>query len=142
MILLLFGMILTAAIIIYFKVFYEDISVASGKIAEKSIKAAEDFDEYEFTKYEDEEITGSQVVNYIKEQLGDYTAVETAPIYVRVISMVSGIRYSNDYWNKSRIKDIRNVSVVENFIKPTAHFTCEVLRSENKVILGICFTQK
>lgn len=137
-----FAVVIVACIIIYIKKFYDDTKRSTDKVINHSKEIAEDYDEYELTKYEDQEIKGSEVVNFIKENLGDYLSTETAPIYVRVITVVSGVSYSNDYVNKVHIKDIRNVSALNYFIKPTAYFNCEVIRSANKVILGIKFTQK
>jgi hypothetical protein len=137
-----FSVVIIACTIIYIKNFYDDTKRASDKVIDHSKEITEDYDEYELTKYEDLELKGSEVVNFIKDHLGDYTAGETAPYYVRVKTVVSGVSYSNDYVNKVHIKNIRNVSALDYFIKPTAYFYCEIIRSRNKVILGISFTQK
>lgn len=137
-----FSVVIIACIIIYIKNFYDDTKRASDKVIDHSKDIAEDFDDYEFTIYEDQELKGSEVVNFIKEQLGDYSVAENAPYYVHVNTVVSGVSYSNEYVNKVHIKDIRNISALNYFIKPTAYFYCEIIRTKNKVILGIRFTQK
>jgi hypothetical protein len=141
-ILAVFGIVITAAIILYVKGFFDNTKRSTDDLIESTTGVVEEFSEYEITMYEDEELQGSQVRNYIKRNLGDYTTTETAPFYVRVKTVVSGTNYIHDYVNKVHIKDIKNVSAVEYFIKPTAYFYCEVIRSENKVILGISFSQK
>ena len=137
-----FSVVLVACIIIYIKNFYDDTRHSSDKVINHTKELTKNYDEYELTIYEDQELKGSQAVNFMKEYLGDYTDTEVSPYFVRVKTMVSGVTYTNDYVNKAHIKDIRNVSELQYYIKPTAYFSCEIIRSENKVILGICFTQK
>jgi hypothetical protein len=141
-ILALFGIVITASIIIYVKLFYEDMKRTSDTVMEQTSELADDLNEYEITMYEEEEIKGSEAVNYIKRHLGRYTPAESAPFFVRVKTVFAGTTYINEYTNKAHIKDIRDVSAVEKFIKPMGCFYCEVIRSENKVILGVSFTQK
>lgn len=141
-ILVVFGVVITACIIIYMKHFYDDLTDTTDEIVEQTIEAAEFYDEYKIIMYEFEDVQGSQVVNFIKKNLGNYSATEVAPIFVRVNTVVSGMNYSNDYVNKEHIPDIKNVSAIDYVIKPNAYFYCEVIRSANKVILGVSFTQK
>lgn len=138
----LFGVVLSACIILYSKIYIDDLRNTSDKVMEDTVEMACDFDEHDIAMYDGEEIRGSSVVNYIKKNLGDYTAEEEAPIYVKVVTEVSGTIYTNEYVNKEHIKDIRNISELMYYIKPTAQFTSKVNRSDNKVILGITFTQK
>jgi hypothetical protein len=137
-----FSVVLISCIILYMKNFYDDTKRATDKVINHSKEITEDYDEYELTMYEDQELRGSELVNYIKNHLGDYMADETAPYFIRVKTKAAGVSYTNDYVNKVHIKDIRNVSSANHFIKPTACFVCEVIRSKNKAILGISFTQK
>lgn len=141
-ILMLFGIVITAAIILYGKLFYDDMRHTSDAVAEQTSRTAKELREHEITMYEGEEIRGSEAVNFIKKHLGDYSAEENAPIYVNVKTVFAGTVYNNEYINKKHIKDIRNISAIEYFIKPTACFECEIIRSDNKVILGVSFIQK
>ncbi len=138
----LFAVVTVACIILYFKLNFDTYKNTADKIIENSDELSSDYEEYDLTMYDGEEIRGSQVINYIKKNLGDYTVEEEAPIYVRVITKVSGSEITNDYMNKEHIKDIKNISETNHYIKPTANFDAEVIRSGNKVILGICFTQE
>ncbi len=138
----LFAVVIVACMILYMKLNIDNVMKTSNKIVENTEKMSAEYDEYELTMYDGEEIKGSQVVNYIKKNLGDYSSEETAPIYIRVLTVASGSQYTNDYVNKEHIRDIKNISETEHYIKPTACFDAEVIRSENKVILGICFTQR
>lgn len=138
----LFAVVTVACIILYCKVNMDTYKNTADQIIENSDEMCADYEEYDIARYDGEEIRGSQVINYIKKNLGDYTAEEIAPIYVRVVTKVSGSEYVNDYMNNEHIKEIKNISETDHYIKPTANFDAEVIRSGNKVILGICFTQR
>ncbi len=138
----LFAIVTVACIILYFKMNIDAFKNTADRIVENTDEMSVDYKEYDLTMYDGEAIRGSQVVNYIKKNLGDYTLEETAPIYIRVLTEVSGSEFINDYINKEHIKSIKNISDINHYIKPTAYFDAEVIRSNNKVILGICFTQK
>lgn len=88
-------------------------------------------------KYDDTDVYGSDVVNCIKEILGDYTAGETSPHYVYVKTSLS----ENTYTNKGYIVDIRNFTNMR-YIKPTAMFRGEIVKNVNDVIVGINFIQQ
>jgi hypothetical protein len=88
-------------------------------------------------KYDGTEVYGSDVVNCIKEILGDYTAGETAPLYVYVKTLSS----ENTYTNKGYIVDIKNFTNMR-YIKPTAMFCGEIVKNVNDVIVGINFIQQ
>lgn len=138
----LFAVVTVACIILYCKLNIDTYKSTADKIMENSDEMCTDYEEYDMAKYDGEEIRGSEVINYIKKNLGEYTSGETAPNYIRVVTKVSGSEIINDYMNNEHIKDIKNISETDHYIKPTAIFDAEVIRSGNKVILGICFTQK
>lgn len=98
--------------------------------------------EYKLVKYDGEDIRGSEVVNFIKKHIGDYDSREIAPLYVEVITMISGSTKVNTYNNNEYIKDIKDFFDIQHYIKPTAIFMGEIIRTDNEVIIGIRFTQK
>lgn len=135
--------VIIAGMIIAFIKNYLDGTLASARsLAGKQEQALSELEEYEIMKYDNEELRGSEVVNFIKKHLGDYLPEEEAPIYVRVTTRADGSTYSNTYTNSEHIADIRNFSSQQHYIKPTAWFTAEVIRTQNKAILGVAFTQK
>lgn len=83
------------------------------------------------------EVTGSDVINFIKKQLGDYEVGETAPLYITIKSNISEYNHTN----KEHIESIRDFRHMY-YIKPTAIFKGEVIKNENEVILGVSFIQK
>lgn len=138
----LFAVVTVACIILYCKINIDSYKNTADKILENSDEMSTDYEEYDIAKYDGEKVRGSQVINYIKKNLGEYTTGEAAPIFVRVVTKASGYEYVNEYTNNEHLKDIKNISEADHYIKPTASFSAEVIRSGNKVILGICFTQK
>ena len=82
------------------------------------------------------EVYGSEIVNFIKKELGDYEDGETGPIYVYVKTSTK----ENTYYNGAQISNIQNFTH-ENYIKPTAIFKGKVDKNVNGVILGVQFTQ-
>lgn len=88
-------------------------------------------------KYDDLEVYGSDVVNCIKENLGDFTASETAPIYISVETSSS----INTYSNGSVIDEVRDFTK-QRYIKPTTVFRGNIIKNINNVIVGISFTQQ
>lgn len=96
-----------------------------------------DIKDNDIKKYHNIEVYGSDVVNCIKKNLGDYTSTEIAPLYIFVKTSVS----ENTYTNGAYITNIRDLTH-NMYIKPTAVFLGTVIVNENKVIIGISFIQK
>lgn len=102
---------------------------------------ASEYAEHDINVYDGEVSRGSEVVNFIKRMLGDYISSEAAPLYVEVVTKLSESTYINKHINNEHIDDIKNFSCIEYYIKPTALFTGQVIRTENRVIIGVKFTQ-
>ncbi|HHT88927.1 MAG TPA: hypothetical protein GX002_07955 [Clostridiales bacterium] len=135
------GVILTGIIIYYVINSARSMTRAADIVIANTEGIAAEYAKHDITMYDGEEIRGSEVVNFIKKQLGDYDVTETAPIYVEVFTKVSDSTVYNKYENKKHIKDIKNFSNMQHYIKPTAVFKSEVIINANKVILGVRFTQ-
>lgn len=83
------------------------------------------------------EVKGSDVVNFIKKNLGSYDASEQADLYIRVLTATNDSTYRNGGY----IADIQNFSSVR-FINQEASFQCDIKRDANDVIVGISFAQR
>ncbi len=132
------GVILVGIIIYYTMGSVSSTTRLADNIITNSEKMAVDYDEYEIVKYDCEDIRGSEVVNFIKRQLGDFSATEEAPIYIEVISKASSATYTNNTYTEQ----IKNFSIIDRYIKPTAIFAGEVIRTGNDVIIGVKFSQR
>jgi hypothetical protein len=133
--------VIFAGMIIYYVM--NSIKVTS-RLADTVLSSAEgtasEYAEIEITIYDGEEVRGAEVVNFIKKQLGDYNSSETAPIYVEVVTNTLDGRYCNIYTNSEHIESIKSFSN-KKYIKPTAVFVGKVIRTKNRVIIGVEFTQ-
>lgn len=96
-----------------------------------------DIKDSDIKKFDKNEVYGSDVMNFIKKYLGDYTSSEAAPIYVLVRTSLS----ENTYVNGEDIKNLKNFTH-EKYIKPTALYHGEVIMNKNKIIIGVEFKQK
>jgi hypothetical protein len=85
---------------------------------------------------ENDNINGSEIINLMKEKLGDYEDSETAPIYIKVVVGTT----ENTYSNGSLISNVRDFTD-ERYIPPTAVYKGDVIKNDNDVILGVEFTQ-
>jgi hypothetical protein len=93
--------------------------------------------EYDLTRFDGLEVGGDDVVNILSKQLGDYSAGETAPIYINIITSKS----NNVYVNGEHIAEIKNFTSLK-YVKPISIFTGSIIRDKNNVIVGIKFSQK
>lgn len=135
------GVILVGIIVCYIINSVKSTTRVADIIIADTEELASDYAEHEINVYDGEIIRGSEVVNFIKKRLGDYSSSETAPLYVEVVTKYSGESYEKTHINNALIDNIKNFSSLEYYIKPTALFMGEVIRTENRVIIGVKFTQ-
>jgi hypothetical protein len=88
-------------------------------------------------KYDGLEVSGSDVINFIKKYLGDYTKEESGPFSI-VIKKGSQIEIHK---NKEFIRMITDFSN-SYYIKPTSKFMGSVEKNENSVIVSVEFSRK
>lgn len=88
-------------------------------------------------KYDGVIVDGSEVINCISKNLGDYDSTQTAPIYVTVTTTTG----TNTYTNGQYLEKIRSFADPK-YIKPTARLKGMVVKNTNKVIVGIVFKQQ
>lgn len=95
-----------------------------------------DIKDGDIMKFDGADVNGSEVINFIKKQLGDYTSSETAPIYINIKTSAT----ENTYTNRACFSNITNFTDAM-YIKPTAKFVGQVIKNKNKVIIGLSFEQ-
>lgn len=136
------GVILVGIIVSYIANSVKNTTKVADIIIADTVELATDYVEHDICVYDGEVIRGSELVNFIKKRLGDYSPSEIAPLYVEVMTRLLERAYINTHINNEYIDDIKNFSSLEYYIKPTALFIGEVIRTENRVIIGVKFTQK
>ena len=136
------SVVILGFIVYKLSIYLKDTTATTDRIIGEVREQAEDYLESEITMYDGETLRGDEVRNIIKEQLGNYSASEVAPIYIKVTTAMNGTTYHNTYQNKQYIGYIKDISSNQYFIKPTVYFQGTVIRSANQAILGITFVQK
>lgn len=136
------AIIIVGLIILFIRNSLDSTMDTANHLISRQEQTTSDLEEYDFLKYDNEEIRGSEVVNLIKKQLGDYGSIENAPVYIQVKTVVDGVEYDNTYTNNTYLSEIKNFSAKRYYIKPTAWFGGKVVKTPNEAILGLVFTQK
>jgi hypothetical protein len=83
------------------------------------------------------DVAGSEVVNFIKQYLGEYEDGEKGSLYVTVTQ--GSLEYT--YKNGIYISNIRDFTDA-HYIDPVAAFSGDVIRNKNDVIIGVAFTKQ
>ena len=108
-------------------------NTAVGKLSEFNRELSES----DITMYDGLEIKGSDVVNFIKKNLGGYAAAETAAMYVYIKTGLSEATYVNGV-SLPNLQDFTSL----RYVKPRVIFTGDIVRDANDVIIGVTFVQK
>lgn len=116
--------------------FTREAKVVSAMSTDKLNQFSTELTENDLTMYDGLEVTGSDVVNLIKKQLGKYPVVKTAPIYIFVKTSIM----ENTYKNNTAIEKVKNFTNSE-YINPLSKFTGAIVRDGNDVIIGVRFIQ-
>lgn len=101
------------------------------------IEINSDLENSDVKKFNKTDVTGSEVINFMKRYLGYYDVSSTAPIY----ASVKNHKIDTIYTNNQHFSDITNFSK-DRYIKPTALFSSEIIKNSNNVIVGVRFIQK
>lgn len=128
---------ITCGIIAFGIIAYKNASNTTVQTSKEMNQLSSDLSESDFYRYNGKEVQGDDVLNCIKEVLGEYGTTDTSPVYVYVVTSQS----SNTYVNSACIDKISDFTET-NYINPLAKFRGEVIKNKNKVIIGINFTQE
>lgn len=131
------GIVITCTVISIGFYFARESSALSSASAENLSEFSTELYERNITMYDGLEVSGSDVINFIKRNLGDYGSTEISPLYVYVKTLSS----ENTYVNGGKVTNIQNFTDTM-YIKPIGKFVGKLDRDENRVIIGIKFIQK
>ncbi len=118
----------------------------------KISQISSDIEETEFTIYEDQEVSGSEVVNvvrkYDEERVGIFVATGKDPNGSWYIEDIDGTNFSSDDFvgeisssGGNSISELIDTSNDE-YVNPNGRFLGKVIRNENDSIIGLAFTQQ
>lgn len=114
----------------------QDALAASRKSTERINQFTAEISQDEISRYDGEEVKGSDIVNCIKKYLGDLMPKEEAPLYINVITNTA----TNQYVDGSYIENISDFTD-KKYINPLMKFKGKIVKDKNNVIVGISFTQ-
>lgn len=118
----------------------------------KISQISSDIEETEFTIYEDQEVSGSEVVNSVRkyddERVGIFVSTGKDPNGAWYIEDIDGTNFSsNDYIGEigsgsaNGIDQMIDTSANE-YVNPNGRFIGKVIRNENDSIIGLAFEQQ
>lgn len=118
----------------------------------KISQISSDIEETEFTIYEDQEVSGSEVVNVVRKyddkRIGIFVATGKDTNGAWYINDIDGTNFSSgDYvgeissGNAGGIEQLIETSDDE-YVNPNGRFLGKVIRNENDSIIGLAFTQQ
>ena len=117
------------------------MEIQARQISQSAVGAISDlqtqYTDYQLSMYDDLEVTGSDVRNLLKRQLGDIETGQVADISI-IIKTGKG---SYTYIDNTYLSNTKNVSDIR-YIKPTATFLGSITRNQNGVIISLTFEQK
>lgn len=93
--------------------------------------------ESNYTRYDGITVSGSDVLNFIKKNLGGITAGKTGEVYVELKTE----KTENTYVDSTYIKNLRDFADTR-YVNPVAVFDASIIRDVNEVIVGIRFVQE
>ncbi len=116
---------------------------------EKIGEISSDIEESEFTMYEDQKISGSEVVNLVRKyddkRMGIYVETGKDTNGEWYINNISGIT-SNDYIGEISSSGEKISKMIDEnnneYVNPSGKFLGKVIRNENDTIIGLYFVQQ
>lgn len=120
----------------------------TNKAAEEYSAMIGDYDDIQMTIYEDMEVSGADVVTYIKDNAAAIVNERIVSINVLTKSNQSQNYLASEYKTKTvadvknKVNEYQQKESAGNYINPTGSFACLVLRNENGMIMSVSFVQK
>lgn len=131
------GVVLTCMVIgIGFYMAREAKSTAMSS-AESLSDFKREISEKDINRFDDREVTGSDVVNFTRKELRKYKGEEEAPVTVMIITTLG----NHTYQNNSVLNELRDITSIR-YVNPLAMFQGKVVRDDNDVIIRVEFTHK
>lgn len=120
-----------------------------SKQAEKTFEVISEIENEEFTRYQDADVSGSEVLNLIKRYDGGNVGIiitiatgntSTSTCYCKGLSCSNGVASYSDGVTLGTVTDAKDVTKPTKYINPTKKFTGEVLKDAAGNIIGLHFT--
>lgn len=120
----------------------------TNQATEQYMSVMSGYDDVQLTMYEDMEVSGTDVVTFIKENASAVVNGQISQIQVTTKMSGSQIYTSENYMSKT-VEDLKEAvnSNQKNeteaiYINPTGAFLCSITRNTNGMITNISFSQQ
>ena len=119
----------------------------TSKASEQYTGVMSSYDNVQLTSYEDMEVSGADVVNFIKDN-----ASALVNSQINQIKVTTKLRDSQTYtastYNNETVQTLKNdvnsnqgITTAANYINPSGTFQCTITRNSNGMITEITFQQ-
>lgn len=131
------GVVLTCIVIGIGFYMAREAKWAAMSSAESLSDFKREISEKDINRFDDREVTGSDVVNFTRKELRKYQSDEEAPVEVMIHTTLGNYTYQNN----SILKELRDITSAR-YVNPLAIFQGKVIRDDNDVITRVEFTQQ
>lgn len=131
------GLIITVSLAMMGFKIYRGAESTGNAIVQREQKRFEDFTDYELTKYEGLEVSGSKIVRYVKELSSEYDT----DVYITVRNGDSNRNFTYLLEDAEGWQDLRDTSS-DYYINPLKKFTVKVLKDDNDMLQRVVIAQK
>lgn len=130
---------------------FKPASSALTTQAGKTMEIVNEIENEEFTRYQDTNVSGSEVLNLIKRYDGSNIGIivtiatgntSTSTCYCKGLSCSNGVAAYSDSVTLGTVPDAKDVTKTAKYINPTKQFSGEVLQDSAGNIVGLHFTLK
>lgn len=143
MLLLAAGVIVTMGVIVLGFMFFRSGKATATGAMDSMEKIASEFSDSEKTIYDGVTVAGTEVINVVNKFSEDSIGIK---VITKKDRNGKWYNYSAETPNdltvsSNQIKDAKEINNIA-YINPTGNFDGEVVRDDNKAVVGIVFTQK
>lgn len=119
--------------------------------SDKTFEVISEIENEEFTRYQDTNVSGSEVLNLIKRYDGSNVGIivtiatgntSSSTCYCKGLSCSNGVAAYSDSVTLGTVPDAKDVTKTAKYINPTKQFSGEVLQDSAGNIVGLHFTLK
>ena len=121
----------------------------TNKASEQYTSVMSNYDEVQLTSYEEMEVSGADVVNYIKDNAGIIVNGQINQIVVTTKASGVQVYTATTYYQSKTVQELKedvnanqSVTTAAYYINPSGSFHCTITRNDNGMIKEVSFAQK
>lgn len=117
----------------------------TNKASEQFTSVMSEYDELKLTCYQDQTISGSEVIHYIQDNASALAEKQITEIKVTTKSgaqTYTASDFADAAAVHTKVSENQSVTTDEKYINPTGKFECSITRNANLMVTNILFTQR